>query len=237
MNLLWLILGIIGAAALLLVLNHDAGTLFGVNNDDFGSMIYLSIWAVVVAAAVFSGRGRGVGRWREMARNAVLWLAIVLVLVAGYLYRYDLQDVGARLSGGLIPGSPISQTGADGRTRITLIRGNDRHYHARAEANGAAVEFLVDTGASSVVLSADDARRAGIDPERLTYATPVTTANGRTTAAQVRLDSLDIGAIRRANVAAMVARPGSLDTSLLGMNFLSTLTSFEFRGDRLILTD
>ena len=83
MNLLWLILGIIGAAALLLVLNHDAGTLFGVNNDDFGSMIYLSIWAVVVAAAVFSGRGRGAGRWREMARNAVLWLAIVLVLVAG----------------------------------------------------------------------------------------------------------------------------------------------------------
>ena len=77
----------------------------------------------------------------------------------------------------------------------------------------------------------------GIDIDRLSYTTPVTTANGRTTAAQIRLDSLDIGAIHRPDVMAMVARPGALNTSLLGMNYLSTLSSFDFRGDRLILTD
>ncbi len=233
MNFLWLILGIIGAAALLLVLNHDAGTVFGMDNDQFGSAVFYSVWALVVAAAIFPRRAR----WRDVARNAVLWLAIILVLMAGYLYRYDLQDVGARLSGGLIPGSPISQADEAGRMRITLIRGNDEHFHARSGVNGATVDFLVDTGASTVVLSDADARRAGFDPEQLSYTMPVTTANGRTTAARVNIDTLDIGEIRRENVVAMVARPGSLDTSLLGMNFLSTLTSFDFRGDRLILTD
>ena len=233
MNFLWLILGIIGAAALLLVLNHDAGTVFGLDNDQFGGAVFYSVWALVVAAAIFPRRAR----WRDVARNAVLWLAIILVLMAGYLYRYDLQDVGARLSGGLIPGSPISQADEAGRMRITLIRGNDEHFHARSSVNGATVDFLVDTGASTVVLSDADARRAGIDPAQLSYTMPVTTANGRTTAARVSIDTLDIGEIRRKNVMAMVARPGSLDTSLLGMNFLSTLTSFDFRGDRLILTD
>lgn len=233
MNFLWLILGIIGAAALLLVLNHDAGTVFGLDNDQFGGAVFYSVWALVVAAAIFPRRAR----WRDVARNAVLWLAIILVLMAGYLYRYDLQDVGARLSGGLIPGSPISQADEAGRMRITLIRGNDEHFHARSTVNGATVDFLVDTGASTVVLSDADARRAGIDPAQLSYSMPVTTANGRTTAARVNIDTLDISEIRRKNVLAMVARPGSLDTSLLGMNFLSTLTSFDFRGDRLILTD
>ncbi|MCG6856799.1 MAG: TIGR02281 family clan AA aspartic protease [Salaquimonas sp.] len=233
MKALWLILGVIGTAALLLIVNHDSGTLFGMDNDRFGSMVYFSVWALVIAAALFTRRGQ----WREMARNIVLWLAIILILMAGYLYRYDLQDFGARLTGGLIPGSPISDTYGDGQARITLIRGNDDHFHARAQVNGASVTFLVDTGASSVVLSANDAERAGIDIDRLSYTTPVTTANGRTTAAQIRLDSLDIGAIHRPDVMAMVARPGALNTSLLGMNYLSTLSSFDFRGDRLILTD
>lgn len=233
MNRLWLILGVIGGAALLLVLNHDAGTVFGVENDRFGRTVYYSIWALVVAAAIFPRNAR----WREVARNAVAWLAIILVLMAGYLYRYELQDVGSMLTGGLIAGSPVSTRGADGRERITLIRGNDDHFHARAQVDGATVAFLVDTGASSVVLSDRDAQRIGIDTENLSYTVPVSTANGRTTAASIRLERIEIGDISREGVPAMVARPGALGTSLLGMSYLSTLWSFEFRGDRLILTD
>ena len=233
MNLLWIILGIIGAAALLLVLRHDSGTVLGMDSDQFGSAVFYSVWALAVAAAIFPRRAR----WRDVVRNIVLWVAIILVLAAGYLYRYELQDIGSIVTGGLLPGSPVSQTDENGRARITLFRGSDNHFHARAEVNGSTVSFLVDTGASTVVLSDADARRAGIDSALLTYSMPVSTANGRTTAAQVHLDSLDIGEIRRENVTAMVAQPGALDTSLLGMSYLSTLKSFDFRGDRLILTD
>ena len=110
-------------------------------------------------------------------------------------------------------------------------------YSVKGKINKQATQFLVDTGANVVVLTQGDARAAGIDPDRLTYTTPVTTANGRTTAARIRLDTLQVGEITRRRVETLIARPGALDTSLLGMSFLSTLHSFEFRGDRLILTD
>jgi aspartyl protease family protein len=188
---------------------------------------------VLVGAAVLPRRGQ----WSEAARNAIGWIAIVLVLMTGYLYRYELQDVGSRLTGGLIAGSPISAQSIEGREQVTLLRASDRHFTARGEANGSTVRFVVDTGASVVVLAHADAQAAGIDTENLVYDLPVSTANGRTTTARVQLDSLAIGPISRNGVSAMVAREGALEQSLLGMNFLSSLTSFEFRGDRLILTD
>lgn len=233
MTPLWLILGIIGAATLLLVLNHDSGTSLGMANEEFGQLVFFVVWGAVVAAAILPRRGQ----WREAARNAVLWLTIILVLVAAYLYRYEVQDIGARLGGGLIPGSPVSETGADGRARITLIRASDGHFHARGKANGTTVSFLIDTGASVVVLTQADARRAGIDTAALSYSVPVTTANGTATAARVTLDSLAVGEIARERVPALVTRRGALDTSLLSMSYVSTLWGFEIRGDRLILTD
>lgn len=233
MNALWVILGLIGAAAILLILNHDSGSVLGIANDDFASLVWYGIWGTVVAAAVFPRRGQ----WREAARNAVLWLTIFLVLMAGYLYRYELQDVASRLTAGLVPGSPISTGALDGRERVTLLRDRGGHFTARGEVDGATVLFVVDTGATVVVLTREDAIRAGIAVDALSYDAPVSTANGTTTAARLRLDRLAVGDIERENVQAMVAREGALEQSLLGMSFLSRLSSFEFRGDRLIFTD
>jgi aspartyl protease family protein len=233
MKALWLLFAALGIAAIILILNHDAGTSFGLANNDFARFAFYAIWGVLLGAAILPGRGQ----WREAARNAILWIAIVLVLITGYLYRYELQDVASRLSGGLIAGSPISAQAVDGRQQVTLIQGRDHHFTAIGEIDGVATRFVVDTGASAVVLTASDAERAGIDTSQLVYDIPVATANGRTTAARVRLQSLAIGDIVRDDVSAMVAREGALEQSLLGMTFLSSLTSFEFRGDRLILTD
>ena len=95
--------------------------------------------------------------------------------------------------------------------------------------------MIVDTGASTIVLRPADARKAGIDPKSLTYRVPVLTANGRAMAARVRLDSVAIGPLDRKNVDALVAQPGALTQSLLGMSFLSRLRSYEFSGDFLRL--
>ena len=96
---------------------------------------------------------------------------------------------------------------------------------------------MFDTGASAVVLSYDDARRAGIDVGALKFNMPVTTANGTGRAARVTLDRIEIGGIARRNVAAFVADRGALEGSLLGMTFLSTLSRYAVTGDRLELTD
>ena len=175
--------------------------------------------------------------WRDMARSLAVWTAIALLLIAGYLYRYELQDFANRITAGIVPGSPISSTSHEGRTTTLVIRTQNGQFEAIGSVNGARVRFVVDTGANLVVLTHDDAGTAGIDTDRLDYYQRVYTANGMTTAAKVTLDSLAIGDIERRNVEAMVARDGALDTSLLGMSFLTTLHAFEFRGDRLLLTD
>jgi aspartyl protease family protein len=233
MRALWIILGIIGAGLILLILNHDRGSFLGMQNDTFASVLFMGIWATIIGAAIIPRAG-GLG---AAARNAAIWIAIILVLMAGYVYRFDLQDIGSRMTAGLIPGSPVSSQSIDGRQQVMIIRGNNGQFGARASVNGTQTGFLVDTGASAVVLTYEDAERAGIDVERLSYTIPVSTANGMTSAARVSIGAIQLGNLERENIGAMVAQKGDLAISLLGMTFLNSLWSFEVRGDRMILTD
>ncbi|SDP00691.1 aspartyl protease family protein [Phyllobacterium sp. YR620] len=232
-RLFWIIIALVGAALLLLMANSDAGSTFGMANDDFARFAYMGIWGIVLASALL---GSGI-RLGHFLRSMAIWIVIILALVAGYQYRYELQDVGHRITAGLIPGSPISNRDANGLITVTLAKSESGHFEVRGEVNGATVPFMVDTGASSIVLSAGDARRAGLDPDKLAYATSVLTANGMAKAANVTLDEVKIGAIERRNVRAMVIQDGRMDGSLLGMNFLNSLSGFSMRGDRLVLSD
>ena len=101
--------------------------------------------------------------------------------------------------------------------------------------NGARATLLFDTGASAVVLTAADARRAGIPAAGLSFDVPVATANGSAMAAEVRIDRIAVGPIVMRNVPALVARPGALDESLLGMSFLERLKSYTVERDRLVI--
>ncbi len=100
---------------------------------------------------------------------------------------------------------------------------------------GVSLALLVDTGASTVVLKPADAARAGIDTATLSFTTPVSTANGTTYAAPVRLKSISVGPLEVRDVEALVAQPGTLSENLLGMSFLKRLRSYEFSGDFLTL--
>jgi aspartyl protease family protein len=232
-RLLWIIVAGIGVVLLLLMVNNDAGSTLGLDNDRFARFAYLSIWGIVLGAAIL-GSGIPISHF---LRSMAIWIVIILALVTGYQYRYELQDVGHRITAGLIPGSPISTRDSDGAISVTLAKSESGHFEVLGEVNGTTVPFMVDTGASSIVLSADDARRAGIEPDKLTYGTPVMTANGMAKAANITLDTLKIGAIERRNIRAMVTQDGRMQGSLLGMNFLNTLSGFSVRGDRLVLSD
>jgi aspartyl protease family protein len=95
--------------------------------------------------------------------------------------------------------------------------------------------MLLDTGASTVVLSANDARAIGIDTTKLRYVIPVDTANGKTLAARITIKSLAVGPIKLRRIEALVAGEGDLRESLLGMSFLNRLRSYEVTGDFLVL--
>lgn len=232
--LLWLLLGILAAALAVLVLNHDGGRSFGLSNQDFGQIAVLVAILIFVAGGVL---GRPLGVW-TIVRSIVAWGIVILVIAGLYASRDELGGFAGRLLGALAPGLPITgRIAGDGNPdSVSGVRAGDGHFAVRATVGDAPLMLLVDTGASFVTLTYDDARQVGINPERLAFGTPIRTANGAMTAASVTLDRVAVGPIERRAVRALVAPPGSLEQSLLGMTFLDTLGGYAISGDRLVLT-
>ncbi|MGN6422553.1 MAG: TIGR02281 family clan AA aspartic protease [Asticcacaulis sp.] len=127
----------------------------------------------------------------------------------------------------------LSATVSD--SHITAIpKAADGHFWANASVNAHAVRFLVDTGATVVALTPQDAQRLGFDPASLVYNRKVTTANGATDAAAVTLSSVSVGQSAVQDVQALVLKDG-LTTSLLGMSYLGRLSRIEATPSSLIL--
>jgi aspartyl protease family protein len=230
-QLFWIVMAVIGLGLILLVVNDSTDNSLGFSSDQAGSMLYLSVWGFVLAAGLLASRRR----MGDMVRGLGMWVLIILALVAGYQYRYELQDFASRITVGLIPGSPLTVN--DGGNSVMLERLGNGHFGARGAVNGAVVDLIVDTGASNTVLTFADARAAGFDTSSLDFSIPVQTANGLTRAAVVTADSIAIGSITRNGLRIFVSGDGALDMSLLGLNFLDTLSGYDVRGDRMILRD
>jgi aspartyl protease family protein len=232
-RLFWLILALIFGGVTLLVARDSFADVSFAGGDDAGRLFYLTILGLVVGASVFGSR-RPVG---DTFRMAALWALIVLTFITVYQYRYEFQDIASRVTAGLLPGSPLSVTDADGRTTVTLEKRSDGHFEAASEINDRPVRLMIDTGATTTVLRHQDAMKIGFDPTTLNFAVPISTANGQALAARVVLDTVGVGKIVRSNVPALVVADGMLEQSLLGMNFIGTLSGFDVRGSRIILRD
>ncbi len=232
MNALTLILIVLAVGLGLLVVNHDSGQTFGLANEDFGQLVYTLPILALMSVGVLAGRR---GKAGEVLRNIAVWLLIALALVAIYLYRDDARNVAARMTAGLLPGTAVVVTTSDGEDEVVIHKTRGIHFKTNVGVNGEVFPMLVDTGASTVVLSYDDARAIGLDPRELDFSVTVMTANGRALAAPIRLEQVSIGPIERRNIRAMVAEDGKLGESLLGMSFLSTLRSLQMQTDELRL--
>jgi len=227
-----IILALMGATLAVLIYNHETGLSFGLPNADLASLVYLGLIGAVVGAAVFGGH-RNIG---EMVRNLLIWVVLFLGLATGWLYQDQARDMVLRVAGGLAPGKPVTVSDANGQA-VLIRKSMNGHFEAAGAVNNEPVSFLIDTGATSIALSHDDALRVGFSDDDLSYTLIINTANGRARAAPVRLETVTIGTVERKGLRAMVAEPGQLEQSLLGMNFISSLTAFEMRRDEVILRD
>jgi len=168
---------------------------------------------------------------RQNLIGASLCIAVLVGGLTAYSARSDLHAAWQSLRGQVVPSLALSRAAGE----VELRRGWDGHYRADAELNGVPVRMMVDTGASMVLIPGELADAFGFDPAALEYSMPVATANGPSSVAPVRIASLRIGSILLRDVDAAVARPGRLQTPLLGMSFLDRMSETSFRGDRLIL--
>lgn len=218
------------AAGIALIISSDAGALVGLTQQQLGQLVPLVILAVVFAAAVFNQRQR----FSTIIANFAVWAGLFVALLVGYTYRDDLRDVAARVVSEMSPSTAIIDS-ANGTA--SFRRGMDGHFIVASSVNGTPMRLLFDTGASAVVLSYEDAQRAGIDVASLRFSLPVTTANGTGRAAVITLDRMEIGGIARRNIRTFVADKGALQGSLLGVSFLETLSRYSVAGNTLELVD
>ena len=111
----------------------------------------------------------------------------------------------------------------------------DGHFWMTLYVNGSPVRFVVDTGASHISLSYEDAMAVGLMPGSLEYTRIFKTANGNSHKAIVKIDRIELDSIVMSAIPASVSQPGRMDVSLLGMNFLNKLSSFHMENRELIL--
>jgi aspartyl protease family protein len=224
----WLVLAGFLFLLLVVIVPRGEGATSGLASGDWPSLGYKIVLLLIVGGmALMLFRGE---RFIRALRAAALWVAFVLLLVVAYSYRFEMRDTADRVMAELVPGRAYTH----GRT-VTVTRASTGDFAVLTEVNGAHVPMVLDTGASSIVLSREDAKAAGLPLEVLDYTVPIETANGRARAAPVTLDRIAVGGLVERSVDALIAEPGQLKVSLLGMSFLNRLQSWEVRGDRLLL--
>jgi aspartyl protease family protein len=222
-------LAVLAVACGALLLTQHESILFGLNHQQFASAaigVSLLLWLVL--------SGWRTARPSDIARvvsTATIWVIAFIALTGVYAYRFEASAIVGRIAGELFPSEP--QVGRGGE--VIVNRRLSGEFAIAGRVNAARVTFLFDTGASAVVLTAEDAKRAGVETSRLVFDVPVATANGGAMAAEVRLDQVAVGPIAMRNVPALVARRGALDESLLGMSFLERLKSYTVERDRLVM--
>jgi len=220
---------VLAAALAALIRTPSQSTLFGLDHQRFASAaIGVAILLWLLLSYLRSARPSDIARF---ATAAMTWALLLTAVTGVYAYRFEASDIVERVTGELFPSTP--QVGRGGEVLINRRMGGE--FAIAGRVNNARLTFLFDTGASTVVLTADDARRAGVDASRLTFDVPVATANGPAMAAETWLEQIAIGPIVMRNLPALVARRGALEKSLLGMRFLERLKSFTVERDKLVL--
>lgn len=228
--MLFIGIALLAAVGLALLISADAGSLVGLTQEQTGQLVPLLAILIVIAGGMFARKVK----FSQMASSLLLWVGIFGLAFVGYTYRADLTAMAGRVLGELAPGvAVVDPRGGTAEFR----RGLGGHFPINARVNKAEIRLIFDTGASAVVLTNADARKAGINTEVLEYRVAVSTANGTGRAAAVTLDEIDVGGIVRNNVRAFIAEEGALETSLLGMTFLETLSRYAVTNNALELTD
>jgi aspartyl protease family protein len=194
---------------------------------DMAGVAYFAAWGAFLASGLIFSRQVSAG---QTVRNIALWLGVFAILAIAYMLKDPFQTTLRRMQSQLISGSAVETAFHE----VTINADENGDFYVWGSVNGATVRFAVDTGASDIVLSPGDAKRAGFNTAELAYSGRYETANGIGHGAFVTLGRLNVGPIAFVAVPASVNRT-AMRSSLLGMAFLKRLKSFEFSKDKLVL--
>ncbi len=199
--------------------------------EDSGEILYALVMTAFVSYLIAGAWARlENAEIRRIIRYGSIWLAIFMVFAVGHSYRFELAGIRDRVLGNLIPG----RTARSEPGKMVFQISPDGHFYIRAEVEGVTVRFLVDTGATDIVLSPKTARRIGFDPEKLRFDRVYQTANGQGRGASVILKQMEIGSMRMENISASV-NEAAMNESLLGMRFFNRLKGYTVKDGLLTI--
>ncbi|MEM9579461.1 MAG: TIGR02281 family clan AA aspartic protease [Pseudomonadota bacterium] len=188
--------------------------------DDIANLFYLGLLAAALLVAFVASARAGMNR---ILQQMTVWALIFVGVIAAYGMWEDIRST-------VLPQQSVMLDGA----RIELPRARDGHYYAVANINGTPTRFVVDTGATGVVLTKSAARKAGIDVDTLAYLNQAQTANGTVNIARTRVRSFGLPGAEIENFRVMV-NEGEMRESLMGMSYLQTFSKIEIAGGQLVL--
>ncbi len=195
------------------------------NGDQAADFLYLVLVLVLVASA-FSVRRLPIGQSLKMF---AAWALIFGAAFVVFTLKDDFVALGKRVVGDARGGSEVVVAGETLRIR----QSDDGHFWVNAQLNNMPVRFLVDSGATVTSISAETARRAGIEPSS-SFPAMVRTANGTVQVQRGRAERLTVGSIERTDLGVHMSEAFG-DMNVLGMNFLSSLSGWSVEGQWLIL--
>ncbi len=187
---------------------------------DYGNLAYLVLLGAVLVFWFFIQNRQSLNKTLQ---QAAVWGLIFLGVIAAVGLWDDIRQ-----------NAQPQQLVVEDSGRIEVPRGPDGHYYLTLDINDAPVRFVVDTGATSMVLTQEDALRVGLTDEDIIFFSEAMTANGPVRTAPVRLDDVSLGPFHDTNVRAFV-NEGEMSKSLLGMEYLNLFARLEINGGRLIL--
>ncbi|MFA8384334.1 MAG: TIGR02281 family clan AA aspartic protease [Pelagibaca sp.] len=187
---------------------------------EYGNLAYLVLLAAVLVFWFFIQNRQSLNKTLQ---HGAVWGLIFLGVIAAVGLWGDIRQT--------VQPQQLVMTDAG---RIEVPRGPDGHYYLTLTINDAPVRFVVDTGATSMVLTQADAARVGLAEEDVIFYTEAMTANGVVRTAPVRLDDVALGPFHDRNVRAFV-NEGEMTKSLLGMEYLNRFARLEIINGRLIL--
>ena len=192
--------------------------------DNIGEIVYgIAIILVISSTLAY-------GKIREKMKYLMIWGGIFLVSMIGYAYRIELSAVKEKVLAEVMPSRGFQKQ----LNTISFPISSDGHFYIRAHVNGTPVRFLVDTGASHIVLSPEDARKTGFDPDNLKFDRFFETANGRVRGGSIRISDFKIKDFYFKEIGASV-NGADMRESLLGMTFFKRLESYHVKDDILTL--
>lgn len=187
---------------------------------EFGRIVYLGLLLVVVGGWFFIQNRNSLSK---VLQQALIWVFLFIGVIAAVGLWEDVRNISS-------PRQAIHSNG-----QIEIPASPDGHFYLTAQINGVPVRFVVDTGATDIVLSRQDAQKSGLNPDQLTFVGEAMTANGTVKTAPVRLQAVSVGPVTDQNVRAWV-NSGEMDTSLLGMSYLRRYSGIEITPKSLTLT-